>query len=414
MAGVSMLEDVPAHVPPELVREWPLNTDPEVRVCPFRAAAKMFDGPPIFFSSGTPATAGQPSWVVVPSKLQREVLQATDLFLSSGSVTTPGDPGDPTGGQVRFIPLSLDGAYHSQFRTILNPLFSPARINDMEAGVRQTAVELIEKVRARGECEFMEAFGRPFPVTVFLRLMGLPPEEMPLFLKWGHWFLHHTSSNEDRYKAVTEISAYLSDCIAQRRIRPTNDLIGFAVQARIGDRPLTAEEILGFSVFFFIAGLDTVASAVGFTFKELAEHPELQKRLRDDPSVINDAVEEMVRAHGVVVTARVAVKDCEFHGVTIKQGDRLTLPTGTASRDPTEFPDPHRIDFDRENMRNISFAAGPHRCLGSHLARREIKIAMEEWIARAPNLRLKPGAPPTTHGSVVWGFESMPLIWDVG
>jgi cytochrome P450 len=401
--------EIPAHVPHDLVRPWPLKTDPDVATCPFRTAAKMFDGPPVFFCDGTPATTWQPCWVVVPSEMQREVLQNTDLFLSTGSVTRHEDFGDG----IRFIPNSIDGAYHSSWRLILNPLFSPAKINALEASVRQLAVELIEKVRADGECDFTKAFGTPFPVTVFMRLMGLPPEEMPLFLKWGHGFLHHTSSVEDRTQAVIDISAYLSERIAERRINPTDDLIGFAVTAEVDGRPLTSQEVLGFAVFFFIAGLDTVASALGFTIRELAEHPELQQRLRDDPGVMNDAVEEMVRAHGVVVTARRVVQDCEFHGVKMKQGDLIALPTGAASRDPSEFPDPHRIDFDRDNTRNLSFAAGPHRCLGSHLARREIKIAMEEWIKRAPNLRLKPGAPPVTHGSVVWGFETLPLQWDV-
>jgi cytochrome P450 len=407
MAEADVFE-APAHVPRDLVRPWPLESDPETESCPFHAAAKMFDGPPIFYCAGTPATAWQPCWVVVPNALQREVLQTTENFLSSGSVTSAEDFGEG----IRFIPLATDGAYHSAFRTVLNPLFSPARVNEMEAGVRQLAVELIEKVRADGACDFMEAFGRPFPITVFLRLLGLPPEEMPQFMQWGHWFLHHTSSNEDRIRAVTEIAGYLGRKIAERQANPTKDLIGFAAAAKVDGRPWTAEEILGFCVFFFIAGLDTVASVLGFTFRELARRPELQQRLRDDPSLVNDAVEEMVRAHGVVITARRVIRDCEFHGVAMKAGDLIALPGATASRDPAEYPDPHTIDFARENTRNLSFAAGPHRCIGSHLARREIKIAIEEWIARAPNLRLDPDRRAVTHGSVVVGFETLPLVWD--
>jgi cytochrome P450 len=138
----------------------------------------------------------------------------------------------------------------------------------------------------------------------------------------------------------------------------------------------------------------------------------LQQRLRDDPGVINDAVEELVRAHGVVITARRVIRDCEFHGVQMKTGDLIALPAATASRDPDEYAEPHLIDFDRENTRNLSFAAGPHRCIGSHLARREIKIAIEEWIARAPNLRLDPQRPSVAHGSVVVGLETLPLRWD--
>jgi cytochrome P450 len=258
----------------------------------------------------------------------------------------------------------------------------------------------------------MQAFGRPFPVTIFLRLLGLPPEEMPQFLQWGHWFLHHTSSMEDRTRAVTEIAGYLGQRIGERYAQPTKDLIGFAVQAKINGRPWTPEEILGFCVLLFIAGLDTVASILGFTLRELASRPELQQRLRDDPSAIDNAVEEFVRAHSVVMTARRAIRDVEFHGVKMKAGDLVTLPGPTASRDPAEYPDPNTIDFDREEMRSLTFAAGPHRCIGSHLARREIKIAIQEWMARTSNIRLDPDHPAVTHGSVVVGFETLPLKWD--
>jgi cytochrome P450 len=268
----------PAHVPPDLVRAWPLESDPETQSCPFRAAAKMFEGPPIFYCAGTPATVWAPCWVVVPNGLQREVLQDTERFLSTGSVTRPEDFGEG----IRFIPLATDGAYHAAFRTVLNPLFSPARVNALEASVRQLAVELIEKVCERGECDFMEAFGRPFPITVFLRLLGLPPEEMPQFMQWGHWFLHHTSTAEERTRAVTEIAAYLSRKIAERQVSPTDDLIGFAVRAQVDGRPWTAQEILGFCVFFFIAGLDTVASVLGFTLRELGVAAAAARRPRRD------------------------------------------------------------------------------------------------------------------------------------
>jgi cytochrome P450 len=256
----------------------------------------------------------------------------------------------------------------------------------------------------------MEAFGRPFPVSVFMRLMGLPAEEMPLFLDWEESILRGATM-ADRARAASSIKQYLIHLIAARRAKPTGDLASFVVGLQVDGRPISDERALGICYLFFVAGLDTVASTLGFTFRELAERPELQQQLRVEPGLIPDAVEEFVRAFGVVVDYRYLSQDYEFHGARMRKGDLVELPLGVGSRDPHEYPDPHRIDFKRENTRSITFAAGPHRCIGSHLARREFRIALEEWTTRVPEFRIKPGDQPRVQAESVWGVSYLPLVW---
>jgi cytochrome P450 len=185
----------------------------------------------------------------------------------------------------------------------------------------------------------------------------------------------------------------------------------FVVQAEVEGRKLTDREVRGIGVLILIAGLDTVAAAIGFDLNYLATHPEDQRALREDPSRIVLAVEELLRAYPTVQLVRVATRDMDFHGAPIRTGDYISCPTMLANRDPREFPDPDTIDLEREDNRHVAFAYGPHRCLGSHLARREIVIGLEEWLARIPNFRIKQGTAPLTFGGHVFGIEELELDW---
>ena len=398
-----------ADIPAEQIRDWNLAADPAAAVCPYHAAAKLLDGPAVFFNPNVDDPRAQGlggAWVVARYELQREVLQNAEVFSShliSGFSRLIGE-------EWPLVPLELDPPEHMQYRMLLNPLFAPGKINELEAGVRQQAVDLIEKVRADGGCEFMEAFGRPFPVGVFMRLMGLPLEEMPLFLEWEEQLLRGESL-QARAVAAQGIKDYLVKLIEARRARPTGDLVSFVVQSQVGGTPISDERALGICYLFYVGGLDTVAATLGFTFRELATQPQLQSQLRAKPEIIPDAVEEFVRAFGVVTTSRYLTRDYDFHGAKMRKGDLVYVPFGVASRDPAEYPDPHRIDFGRENTRNISFSAGPHRCIGSHLARREFKIALEEWTTRMPEFRIKAGETPVVHSIGVWGVDYLPLTW---
>jgi len=395
-------------VPKNLIQKWSVADDPDSSRCPFRAAGKLHQGPPVFFNIAEDARNGasEGAWVVTRVELQREILQNPELFSSEGI----------TGFSLMLgegwplMPVELDPPAHGKYRGLLNKLFSPARINELDAGVRVQAKELIGKIVPHRRCEFVDSFGRPFPVGVFLRLLGLPVDQMDMFRAWEDDMMH-SSVPATRLNAARTLEAYLKSLIAERHAVPTDDLVSFLVTSSLDGEALSDEAILGICFFFFIAGLDTVAATLGFIFRDLAENPHLQRRLRAAPDMIPNAMEEMIRAYGAVTTSRYLTRDHVFHGIAMRKGDRVTVPLGVGGRDPTEFAQPNLLDFDRQITRNISFGAGPHRCIGSHLARREIKIALEEWIKAIPEFRLDPSRPPKVNAVTVWGFEHLSLVW---
>jgi cytochrome P450 len=397
---------IPGHVPPHLVRTWDYEAAAGAERDIHAANAVLAQGPEIIYSAITIAATEPGGWLVTRNRLVREVLQDPETF-SSLHLT---GWSKLLGESWQLIPLEVDGEDHRLYRTLMNPLFSPKRMAGLEAGMRQSAVELIEGCLANGECDFETEFGHPFPVYVFLRLMGLPLGMMRLFLEWEHGLLHG-KVKEKRAAAAQAIKDYLLEAIAERRKDPKDDLISFAITSQVDGRPLTDAETLGICFVLFAAGLDTVASALGFIFKHLAEHPEDQRRLRREPAAIPAAVEEMLRAYAVVTTTRRVTRDIEFHGVTMREGDRIILPMTITARDGEEYDNPNKVDFDRENVRHITFGAGPHRCIGSHLARIEIRIALEEWLSRVPEFGIPEGKRAIVQANGVWGLTSLPLDW---
>jgi cytochrome P450 len=411
---VSTRVSVPKHVPPELVREFSFAAGATATGDPHSAADVIFDGPDIFFSPI--AWRGGPGWIVTRLELLREIYQEPLLYSSDSSQFSPDElyttPDSSEIGEYQLIPVFIDPPEHTKYRVIVNPIFSPARIAQLEPGVRETCVELVEGLRQKKECEFIEAFARPFPVTIFLRLMGLPLEKTDDFVKWEDGLLH-AKSMEQAIEARLATGEYLKGVMEDRRKNPRDDLSSLLANAKVDGRPCTDNEVMGLYFMFFLAGLDTVTSALGFIFRELAWQPQLQQQLRDDPSLISNAIEELLRAYTIVESHRWVTRDTEFHGVQFKRGDLVLLGTQTSGRDGHEFPDPQTIDFKRENVRHLAFASGPHRCIGSHLARRELKIAIEEWLTRMPPFKLKPGEKPTAEADgAVWQVTYLPLVWD--
>jgi cytochrome P450 len=188
--------------------------------------------------------------------------------------------------------------------------------------------------------------------------------------------------------------------------------MSFVTQAEVEGRRMTQQEVRAMSVLLFIAGLDTVAAALGFDLYYLARHPDQQELLRREPARLVLATEELLRAYPTVTPVRRATADVELAGAPIKAGDLVACPAMTANRDPAEFDRPDEIDLEREDNRHVAFAYGPHRCLGSHLARREIVIGLEEWLARIGPFRIKDGTRPITHGGFVFGVEELVLAWN--
>lgn len=403
-AAVPQMATVPDHVPPELVHLFDFRTG--LGSDPHATIAQLHKGPRVFYSPVSHQERGAAaigSWVLTKAEDIRQMLQRTEVFSSA-------QPRSHAMGETwRLIPLETDPPEHGLYRAPLSPLFSPGRIKLLEPRLRQIAVELVEEIKDRGECEFVRDFGEPFPVRLFLELMGLPRSDLPKFRDWADTIVH---DRERRGEAMAAVKAHLEGTIAERRAKPGDgDLVSQVIAMKAGDRPFDDIEVLGAVFLLFIGGLDTVVSSLSYHFRYLAEHPEDQARLRADPSLIPDAVEELFRAFAIVTTGRYVTQDVEFAGVLMKQGDMVAGSTVLSTSDPDEFANPEVIDITRCPNRHNAFSFGPHRCLGSHLARREIQVAMEEWFKRVPPFRIRPGTEIEALGGGVLGLKAMPLVW---
>ncbi|AJR25614.1 MULTISPECIES: cytochrome P450 [Sphingobium] len=399
---------IPAHVPPDMVGDFSLFSSPGMQPTPNgdpqAAAAVVHQGPRIFYSPVN-TRDGRGTWVITRAQDQRKVLQDPETFSSHRSIFA-----SALGESWPMIPLELDPPDHGKFRSLLNPLLSPKRVMALESAVRERAIFLIDRIAAAGtSCHVMEDFAFPFAVNIFLRFLGLSDDRLDEFVRWANALLH--GDNVQRPAAARTIIGFIDELSAERRRRPVDDFMSFLVQSKIDDRPLTDMEIRGTGVLLFIAGLDTVAAAIGFDLNYLARHMDDQQLLRSDPSRIVLAAEELLRAYPTVQMIRVATRDIDFEGAPIRRGDYVSCATMIANRDPLEFPHPERIDLAREDNRHTAFAYGPHRCLGSHLARREIVVGLEEWLKRIPPFRIKQGTAPVTFGGHVFGIENLVLDW---
>jgi len=325
-------------------------------------------------------------------------------------------------GNVRpLIPLSVDPPRHVKYRKILDPLFAPKQMEAMEADITARVNRFMDAFVERGECHFTDEFAVPFPSSVFLGLMGLPWEELDTFLRLKDGILRpgggDTIDPEERariqYETGQEIYAYFDAVLDERARQPRDDILSRFLVAEIDGERLTREEILDICFLFLIAGLDTVTDTLTCSFAFLASHPQHQRQIVDDPSLIPGAVEELLRWESPVPGLyRVATTDTEIVGCPVKSGTVVAVLPGAANVDPAEYPDAFDVRFEREVNRHLAFGGGVHRCLGSHLARRELRIALREWHRRIPEYSLKPGVelryPPGLRS-----VENLELVWPV-
>jgi cytochrome P450 len=396
---------VASHVPAELVKPFDFAQAPGMNECPFATTARLHEGERIFWNPNNPQFGG--SWVPTRAEDIRFVLNRTDLFTAkaqAGFSAMLGETWDMT-------PLEIDPPLHTKYRSLLNPLMSPRVVAKLTPGMTERAVDLIEAVRGAGECEFMASFGRVFPIGVFMQLMGLPAESTEMLLSYEYDLLH-APEIERKVAAAGAIRDFLRDLAGRRRSDPKGDLTSLVVTERIDGRLLTDDEVMGILYLLFVGGLDTVASSLGFYFRHLALHPEIQDALRANPAQIDRAVDEFVRRFSVVTVHRQCKVDVEVAGVQMKAGDWVTINCSLGSLDPLEFSDPLELKLDRKPIGHLGFSAGPHFCMGANLARRELIISLREWLTRVPRWHLKPSSPIQVHGGIVYGIERLHLEWE--
>src|SRR3546814_388737 len=398
--------EIPPHVPAEFVREYPIVQGRYVEEDPYKTIIPaIHQWPPVFYATNA-YPGSTPAWVLRRAADVREAYKDTEHFSSMGANGFAAAIGE----SWTMIPTELDPPLHTGFRALLNPLFSPPRMRAMEDKVRKAARHHIASFKDKGKCDFIRDFAFPFPVSIFLDLIDLPHEDTARFMTWEHDLLHE-SDLDTVGNAVRNVTGYMREVIADRRRNPRDDFISYGIQAEIRGRPLTDDELIGYTFNLFIGGLDTVTSVMGLHFRHLAENPEHQRRLRNDPAFIKTGLEELLRAFGATSTFRTCIKEQQINGVTIKPGDRVLMTTILACRDPEEYDRPNEIDLDRAPRQIMTFGNGPHVCIGMHLARRELQIALEEFLAAIPEFRIAPGARIMTHLGGMEQPQTLPLVW---
>jgi cytochrome P450 len=290
----------------------------------------------------------------------------------------------------KVVPIiaATDPPEHGFYRSLTNPMFAAKRFTAMEDDMRHIAVEFIEKFVKKGECEFMAEFAFEFPIKVFLLMMGLPLEMMPQFLAWEHQ-MFRGANLEAVAGAINDVCDYHDAEIRERQRRPREDLITYGITAEFKGRRLNSEELLGYCFNLFSGGLDTVSASMSHQFIHLAQNPKQQAILRAAPSRIPDAVDELTRAYGPVIQMRDCVQPIEICGQMVLPGDRLAVPTQVANRDPAIFERPQEVILDRKPQ-HMTFGTGEHFCLGTHLARKELRIGVEEFLRLVPEFHLMP------------------------
>jgi cytochrome P450 len=395
----------PSHVDPRHIVDYDIFDDPRFRAAgdPHAALRQLGDeaGYGIYW---TPRNGGH--WFINDYELIFQAARTPELF-SSKAMTVPPMPAEL---EPRLIPLSLDPPEHAAYRLPLMRAFSPDRVKALEPAIRAFTVQLMEAIADQGRCDFVHAIAEPLPIVIFMRLMGMDISRLGEFRRWMVDMM--APDEAPRARSYENIRQMMGELIEARKSKREDDLISRLLDSDIGGRPVTIEEMHGYCLLLFAAGLDTVANAMAFGMRHLAGDPVLQDRLRTTPALIPEAVEEFLRKFGVPTPPRTVSRDAEFGGVRLKAGERVVLLLPACNFDPKVFPEPGHFALGRENKVHLTFNSGPHRCVGSHLARLELKILYEEWFKRMPNVCLDPAAAPEYRLGLTLACVKLPLVWN--
>lgn len=353
-------------------------------------------------------------YVVVDSESTNEILRDPARFSSKAVMAI--DP-EPAYG---LTPIMTDPPIHTKWRQLLASHFSPGRVKQFAPRIRAQAADLANAVAGEGRCDFMQAFASQLPVVAFLELLGLPPEDLPQIREWEQLIDHPDPVNDpDRAKftqAMAEVGAYFARHIEERRQALTDevqDLISESLKWRIDGEAIPLDQLLSFCTMIFVAGMDTTASQLGYIFYHLGTHDGDRRRIVAEPDIRTNALEEMLRAYPVIQLGRKSTMDTEVGGCPIRADTMITLPLAGANRDPHEYDRPEQVDFDRESLRHIGFGVGPHRCLGLHLARLTMIIAIEEWHKVIPEYRVPGSSDVVELTGGIAGIHQLPLEWTI-
>ena len=341
------------------------------------------------------------TWLPVTHDYVREIAYDTENFTSRAvvvSTVVPEDPA-PIGGAP---PITSDPPFHHEARRLVLPPFSPKKIAEWDPEIRRLCNELLDTMEAEAKggltVDAAIEYAQHIPVNVIARMLGFPLEDDDLFREFVHDILENINGDpEERIRSFERIDAYLSAQIDDHVENPRDDLTGYLLGVEIGGEKLPKEMVGGFILLLLVAGIDTTWSAIGSSLWHLATHADDRRRLVNEPELMATAIEEFLRAYAPVTMARLVAKDHDFHGCPMKKDEWVLLPFPAANLDPAEFENADQVLIDRAENRHAAFGLGIHRCLGSNLARLELRVAVEEFIKRFPDFELAHG-----EEGVVW------------
>jgi cytochrome P450 len=394
----------PDHVPAELVRDFNFYDVPGAAEDVQAAYGRVQQSCPDIF--WTPHNGGH--WVATRGEDIIAMQRDYQRFSHKHIVLPPMPEGTP-----RQIPLEMDPPEHASYRRPLMQALVPAIVGELEATVRSVAIEAIERVLPRGECEFIEDFAKILPIHVFLELVDLPLADKSVLLPLAEDAVRGRDA-KTRLAAHQGMARYLIDKVRARQAAPGSDLLSKLVNVDLGNGRISEAEAVDYATLVLFGGLDTVAGMIGFIARFLALNPGHRRQLAsrlDNDSFVKNAIEELIRRHGIANTARVVTEDFDYNGLSFRAGDRILPANLFVGIDERMNENPLVVDFERAKPVHAAFGNGPHACPGAILARREIRIFLQEWLSRIPEFHLKPGTEPVLATGMVNGVLRLELAW---
>lgn len=391
----------PPHVPPELVRDFDylfpaVGTGEDDVLLAWKRIQET--SPEIFW---TPHHGGH--WVLT----RADDIETAQLDWERFSMRGHSIPMNITPN----VPLELDPPTHGPVRAMLSPFFTPRVVRDMSDRALEITTRLLDDIEPRGRCEFVEDFARQLPIILFLRMVDLPVSDRKMLLHLAEIRVRGADP-QVRNQAKLDVLAYLKDVIDQRKSRPGADLLSQMLHGRVNGEPMSEDMQQNLLAQLMFAGLDTVASLLGWVARYLALEPAFRQKLVADPALIPKSFDELARRHSVIAMGRLVTRDFAFKGVRMKAGEQVLVPNMLHAFDEARFANPLEVDPSRPNAaKNVAFGNGPHRCPGATLARAETRIFLEEWLKRIPEFEIDPDDVVTIAGGRVCAVTRLPLRW---
>jgi cytochrome P450 len=394
------------------VSDWATDfdhTDPEWVADPYPIWDELRERCPVAHSDRYGGT-----WLPVRHEDVAAVAYDTEHFTSRSVVVSEVRPGpDDLPAPIGLAPpITSDPPFHPLARRLLLPAFAPKAIAALEPFTRELCVELLDATAGQSQVDAAVDYAQHIPLRVIVRMLGFPQEDADLFRRFIRMVLEDVDQSAEERQAIVdegELDAYMDARIAEHVAEPQDDLTSFLLDAELDGNRLDPDHVRGTMVLLMIAGIDTTWSAIGASLWHLAENPDDRRRLATEPELMATAVEEFLRAYAPVTMARLVATDFDFRGRHMKEGDWLLLPFPAANRDPECFADPDKVQIDRAENRHAAFGLGIHRCIGSNLARMELRVALEEWMKRYPDFELVEPTNVTWSAGQVRGPRTVPV-----